>query len=244
MLAASPKAWQRLGPLQRLVAKAYSPSVCYTTRAERPPHPIEESLKMKFLPLVALAYCTLACTSTDRVDWVDYGTDPMQNPQYMADMTAAGTPGEQHEVLARRAGKWKVVGQVWVEPGMDPVPMNAAATVEVLLGGRYLVEEFKSDFMGMPFEGRLIQGYDNLRELYWSMWTDNMSTGYWMSHGVQAGPGELKFEGTATDILSPNGRPTRMTRTDLEDGSYTMKMFDTRAGGREFQSMELHYTRL
>ena len=52
-----------------------------------------------------------------------------------------------------------------------------------------------------------------------------------------------EFEGTATDILTPNGRSTRMMTTTNGDGSYTMKMFDTRKDSGEFQSMELHYTR-
>ena len=36
---------------------------------------------------------------------------------------------------------------------------------------------------------------------------------------------------------------SRMTTTDNGDGSYTMKMFDTREDSGEFQSMELRYTR-
>ena len=85
--------------------------------------------------------------------------------------------------------------------GADPMPMQATARTEVLLGGRYIVEEFKSDFMGMPFEGRLIQGYDNLTQQYWSLWTDSMSTGYWISHGTETSPGKVEFEGTVIDIV-------------------------------------------
>jgi hypothetical protein len=177
------------------------------------------------------------------VEGGDYGADPMQNPQYMADMTAAGTPGPQHKMLAGRAGSWKVAGKMWMEPGTEAMPMNATAKTQVLLGDRYIVEEFKSDFMGMPFEGRLFQGYDNLTQQYWSVWTDNMSTGYMISHGTETSPGKIEFEGTASDILTPNGRSMRMTTTTHSDGSYTMKMFDTRKDSGEFQSMELHYTR-
>ncbi len=198
---------------------------------------------MKFLPPLALWLAVLSCNSPQRVEWVDYGEDPMQNPQYTADMTASGALGPQHEALAGRAGSWKVEGKMWMAPGADPIPMQATAETAVLLGGRYIVEEFKSDFMGMPFEGRLIQGYDNLTQQYWSLWTDTMSTGYWISTGTETSPGKIEFEGTATDILTPNGRSTRMTATTNGDGSYIMKMFDTRKDSGEFQSMELHYTR-
>ena len=199
---------------------------------------------MKILAPLALSLALASCnSSTDRVDWVDYGDDPMQNPEYMADMTVAGATGPQHEALASRAGSWSVEGKMWMAPGAEPMPMNATATIEVLLGGRYIIEEFKSDFMGTPFEGRLMQGYDNLAQQYWSLWTDSMSTGYWLSHGTETSPGQVEFHGTANDILTPNGRPSRMTTTDNGDGSYTMKMFDTREDSGEFQSMELRYTR-
>ena len=167
----------------------------------------------------------------------------MQNPQYMADMTAAGTPGTQHETLASRAGAWKVEGKMWMAPDTDPMPMTATANIKVLLDGRYTIEEFKSDFMGMPFEGRLISGYDNISGQYWNVWFDNMSTGPYVSHGTEALPGQVELVGTAKDILTPGGRQNRMTITDHGDGSHTMKMFDVREGTGEFQVMELHYTR-
>lgn len=199
---------------------------------------------MKILPLLALPLAIASCTSTSNdVEWVDYGPEPMQNPQFLQDMTAAGTPGPQHEALARRVGSWKVEGQMWMEPGAPAMPMTATAEVESILGGRYIVEEFRSDFMGMPFEGRLMQGYDNLTGRYWSVWVDNMSTSCWISYGQETEPGVIEFHGTGRDILTPKGRPMRMViRTD-EDGGCTMKMFDTRPEGGEFCSMELHYTR-
>jgi len=197
---------------------------------------------MKFLAPLALCLAVVSCNSQS-VDWVDYGEDPMQNPQYMTDVTAVGTPGPQHKLLASHAGSWKVEGQMWMAPGADPMPMQARANIKVLLGGRSIVEEFKSDFMGMPFEGRLLQGFDNLTQQYWCLWTDNMSTGYWISRGTETSPGTIELVGTANDILTPNGRPTRTTTTDNGDGSYTMKMYDTRKDGGEFQSMELRYSR-
>jgi hypothetical protein len=199
---------------------------------------------VKILTPLVLSLALASCNSaTERVDWVDYGDDMMQNPQYMADMTAAGATGPQHEALASRAGSWIVAGKMWMGPGAESMPMTATATIEVVLGGRYTVEEFKSDFMGMPFEGRLMQGYDNIGQQYWSLWTDTMSTGYWISTGTETSPGHVEFSSTVHDILTPNGRPSRMTTTDNGDGSYTMKMYDTREGSDEFVSMELHYTR-
>jgi len=205
--------------------------------------PLTPECPVKNLLPFALLLAVCSCTSTGSVEWVDYGDDPMQNPQYMTDSAAAGTPGPQHEALAARAGSWNVEGKVWMEPGADAMPMPATAQTQALLGGRTIIEEFKSDFMGMPFEGRLLQGYDNLNEQYWCLWTDNMSTGYWLSHGTEISPGTIDLMGTAIDVLTPKGRPVHMMIIAEDDGSYTMKMFDTDEDGDEHQTMELHYTR-
>ena len=146
-------------------------------------------------------------------------------------------------MLAVRAGSWKIDGQMWMTHDADPMPMPATARTQVLLGGRTIVEEFRSDFMGETFEGRLLQGYDNVNQRYWCLWTDNMSTGYWLSHGTETSPGTIELQGTATDVLTPGGRPVRMSTTNHEDGSYTMKMWDSNQDGVEFQTMELHYKR-
>ena len=130
---------------------------------------------MKILTALALSLPALACSSTstsDDVDWVDFGADPMQNPAYMAAMAASGTPGAPHAALAARVGRWPVEGKTWIAPGV------------------------------------------------------------------------FEFRCTANDILTPDGRPTRMTTSMNDDGSYTMRMYDTREGIEEFQSMELHYTRV
>jgi len=199
---------------------------------------------MKYFVSLALSLTLVSCGSlTNSVDWVDYGDDPLQNPDYLNDMTDAGTPGAEHEALAARAGSWTVAGQMWMEPGMDPMPMNASAKFDVILGGRYTTEEFKSDFMGMPFEGRLTMGYDKVTNRYWSLWCDSASTGYWLAHGTETTPGNIELHGTAQDILTPNGRPMRMTMTANADGTHTMRMYDTRAGVDEYMSMELVYSR-
>jgi hypothetical protein len=199
---------------------------------------------MKSLIPLAFSLALTSCQAdSSKVDWVDYGEDPMQNPQYMTDMTAAGAPGPQHQMLANHAGSWKVEGKMWMTPDAEEAPMTATATTQSLLGGRYIVEDYQSDFMGAPFVGRLMRGYDNVSGKFWSVWVDYMSTGHYVAHGTETSPGHVELIGTAADILTPGGRQTRMTFTDTGDGSYTMKMFDTREGTGEFQVMELHYTR-
>ena len=85
------------------------------------------------------------------------------------------------------------------------MPMPSTASIKVLLGGRQTVEEFKSDFMGMPFEGRLLQGYDNVTQRYWCVWTDNMSTGCMISYGTETSPGTIEYLGHRPGRPHPQG---------------------------------------
>lgn len=179
----------------------------------------------------------------EEVEWKDFGENPMANPEFMKEWQASGTPGEAHAQLAKTAGEFTVDGKMWMGPGQDAMPTTATASRKMVLGGRYLIEEYKSDFMGMPFEGMLIQGYDNLHGENFSIWIDSMSTWPSISHGKWNDEGVLDLHGVMHDVMTPNGRPTRSTVTKGADGGGTMSMFDTLPDGGEFKVMELNYTR-
>lgn len=205
-------------------------------------------MKIRLLTSFALALTLASChTNGDHdVEWVDFGEigpNPWENEALTAAMTEAGALGPQHEMLAARAGTWKVVGNSWMTPDGPPMPMNATATTELLFGGRYIVETFKSDMMGVPYEGRLFQGYDNVTDRFWSIWTDNMNTGPWISYGTEIEPGVFEYRGRGHDVFTPGGRPSHMVITTNDDGSYTMQMFDFREGVDEYVVMELNYSR-
>src|SRR5690349_20863329 len=62
-------------------------------------------------------------------------------------------PGEPHAKLAAHAGTWDTVGKFWMKAGEPPMESKGEAKFSMLLGGRVERQEFKGDFMGMPFEG-------------------------------------------------------------------------------------------
>ena len=63
------------------------------------------------------------------------------------------TPGEHHKELAKGAGEWDCVCRVWEAPGAEPSLMTATASSRMILGGRYLMDEFKGVFDDMPYQG-------------------------------------------------------------------------------------------
>ena len=201
------------------------------------------------LALLAPALLLAAgCSSTDSSrssgshdSYGDQGEVDME--AMMAEMTRLGTPGEEHAMLAQSAGNWNVTGFYYMEPGAEPTPMDATAVRSTLLDGRVVEEVFTSSFMGMPFEGRLLQGYDNLKEEYWSIWLDNMSTWAWDSTGNYDESGNLVYDGMAYDAVTPDGRPTRMIVRDISADETQMRMYDLAPDGTAHLTMELNYTR-
>src|SRR6478735_7718876 len=101
---------------------------------------------------------------------------PVDSATAMKTMMAAGTPGKEHEMLAKSTGTWKAETTMWMAPDAPPMKSNGVATTKMILGGRYQQMVFKGDMMGAPFEGIGTSGYDNARKVWTSTWVDNMST--------------------------------------------------------------------
>jgi hypothetical protein len=194
------------------------------------------------LPL--LSACLLAaCASDDVHRRAETPEEPPDMAALMAESMRLGTPAEEHARLAEQVGKWKVSGAFYMEPGGEPQPMEATAETKTLLGGRIVQETFRSQFMGMPFEGLLLQGYDNLKGHYWTVWYDNMSTWGSYSTGNYDGEGRLVLEGTMYDAMTPKGRKVRTVITEQDEDHANMKMFDVSPDGEAAMTMDLNYTR-
>ena len=79
-------------------------------------------------------------------------------------------PGEQHKQLARMSGDWTFTQKFWMAPGQPPGESSGTMHADVLLGGRYVEHSWHGSFMGMPFEGRGTEAYDNVGKQYVSSW--------------------------------------------------------------------------
>jgi len=202
--------------------------------------------------ILCLALLAASCAAQpSEVEWADYGDTPELNPDFMAAWMAAVTPGQQHAEFAKGVGSYNVSGQIWMSPGEPPMTMKATATVEMILGGRYLLQHYESSFQGEEFKGVMLMGYDNLAQQYWSLWIDSRSTGYSLSTGTETG-GVIELEGSMRDPNSPKGRPYRtvIRSAGAESGSaapyagaFTMTTYDTARDGSEVKVMELTYTK-
>lgn len=86
-----------------------------------------------------------------------------------------GQPGPVHEMLMARTGTWRVKIQITMPDG-EVLENSGIMQSEAVLDGRFITSLFKSSFMGQPFLGRSMDGYDNETQEYFSFWFDNTST--------------------------------------------------------------------
>ena len=162
----------------------------------------------------------------------------------MEAMMKASTPGKQHQWLASKAGTWSLTGKFWQAPGAPPVETTGTAERTMMLGGRVMSEKVSSPgFMGMPFEGYGLSGYDNAAKAFWGTWNDNMGTGVMMSKGQCDDKGSCTYTAEYFDPMTGKVKKERMTSRDDGPDKEMHEFFDTGPDGKELTSMELVYTR-
>ena len=160
--------------------------------------------------------------------------------------TRAATPGAEHARLAEHfAGTWDVAMTFWMDPDAPPMTERGTATTTPVFGGRQLRQDFKGTFMGAPFEGTGLSGYDNVRKRYTSSWTDNMSTSHMLTLGdYDDATRTYTFSGEMADPMHPGSMiPVRETVRVIDADHHVMEMFEPR-DGKEVRTMQLEYTRV
>jgi hypothetical protein len=169
------------------------------------------------------------------------------SPQEKAMMEAwakAATPGKQHQWLASKVGMWEWTGKFWMDPTAPPTETQGTAERTMILGGRVLAEKVASPgFMGQPFEGFGLSGYDNLAKGFWGTWNDNMGTGVMLSKGQCDDKGACTYTAEYLDAMTGKMKKSRMTSRDDGPDKEMHEFFEVGQDGKEYKSMELVYRR-
>jgi len=101
----------------------------------------------------------------------------------MAEMMKYAAPAEHHKHLETLVGAFDADVTMWMTPGSEPQKSTGQAKNEMILGGRYLQGTYTGEFMGQPFHGITLTGYDNYAQKYVNLWIDDMSTIAMVSEG-------------------------------------------------------------
>jgi hypothetical protein len=146
---------------------------------------------------------------------------------------AADKPGKEHAHLRRLAGRWNCEVKLFENPS-KPVVTKATAFFRVLLGGRYVQQQFNGTMLGGPFQGVGTTGYDNAKKKY-------VSTGIMTTEGTYDVKTQTLAEtGTTSTPMGPG--KLRMISKYLSDDKFVFTMYMP-AGKGEHKLMEITYTR-
>jgi len=163
----------------------------------------------------------------------------------MAEYMKYATPDAHHKALEHFVGGWNFVSKFWMEPGAPAQESKGTCESSWLLDGRYVQDVVSGDMMGMPFNGFGLNGYDLVKNEYFSIWMDNMSTAPMVSKGQMDASGKvLTVVGTYPDVMQNKKEITYKTVTKIiGPDEHVMEMYVVGDGGKEFKNMEMTYTR-
>ncbi len=162
----------------------------------------------------------------------------------MAKWMELASPGEHHAALADFEGTWDVTSKVWMDPTQPPSEGKGTSVHKLLLGGRFLESRMDAEFMGGPFQGFGISGFDNLRQKHVSFWIDTMGTLMTFSEGTCDGHCAVITEiGQMPDPMTGEAKSYRMVTRRLNKDRVVLEMYNEGPGGGEMKTMEMAYTR-
>jgi hypothetical protein len=183
---------------------------------------------------VALLAAAILCSSSSAI---------AQSNDDMKAMMAYSTPGEIHKMLSKSVGSWTANITMWTQPGASPMTSTAEANSEMILGGRYLEAKNTGNYMGMPFEGISITGYDNAKKMFVNTWIDNMGTGMMSMTGPwDPATQSIRLSGTMVDPVSGKDIAVREVVKIVDDNTQVMEMYSV-LDGKDFKNMEIKYQR-
>ncbi len=164
----------------------------------------------------------------------------------MQEWMKLSAPSEHHKKLEPLVGKWNTATKIWMGgPGTPPMESSGTSESKWIHGGRYVLEEHKGQHMGMPHEGTGITGYDNFRNLYTSVWSDNMSTALLTMKGAADPSGKIfTFYGEMDEPgLKIAGRTVKYVTRIIDNDKHTFEIIDLHAGDN-YKVIEISYTRV
>ena len=163
--------------------------------------------------------------------------------EMMKKAEAAGTPGAAHKSLEPLVGEWTAEVKSWMAPDAPPAVTKATAKSSWVMNGRFVQQEFTGEFMGKPFHGVSLTGYDNMKQKYNNVWIDDMHTSLFTSEGEgENGNKVITFEGKYDCPLT--GRkdlPMKQVLLIISHDKHVFEMHDPTKG--DAKTMEITYTR-
>ncbi|RME86315.1 MAG: DUF1579 domain-containing protein [Caldilineae bacterium] len=153
-------------------------------------------------------------------------------------------PGGAHELLARLVGRWAGDVRTWFEPGKlgDKAPIRGV--IQAVMGGRFVLHEYRTSLLGHSCQGFALFGYHLARERFEMTWMDNchLGTGMMFATGRRT---ELGFY-VVGSYEDPAGGPPWRWRTEVElqdEAHLRFVSYNISPQGHEAKAVDIRYVR-
>ncbi len=155
---------------------------------------------------------------------------------------SADGPGPVHKQMESLAGSWDV--EVAYVLGGKENKGKARCEARWILDGRFLEQEYKSNFQGKPFTVLQILGYDNQKKKTIELMLDNLSTTVLHNEGTISEDGKvISNEGESLDRASGKTEKLRTVYTIIDQDHFTLEWFRPAEGGKEEKVVSMTHTR-
>ncbi len=194
--------------------------------------------------ILTLGILTVLNGQVSFAEEVPTGMPPMD--EKMIEAMKLMQPGEDHRKLDVLVGKFKAKTTMWMSADAPAEISEASSETKWILDGRFIQQTFKGQFLGRPFEGMAIIGYDNVAKEYTSIWIDNMATGVMKSTGqYDAATKTFKEEGTFSCPLTGKKDNAHKGITKIVDADHHIfeMWHDDVKTGKNYKAMEIVYER-
>ncbi|MHC4972830.1 MAG: DUF1579 family protein [Planctomycetota bacterium] len=147
---------------------------------------------------------------------------------------------QEHADLKKMVGQWDSSWE-WTLP--MPMKGTGTATTKLILGGRFIRQDYESEMMGQPWQGVLHLGYDTIEKEFVSVWMDSGSPIMSVSRGKRQADGSIKLIGMDPDHMTGKKHKVAVVTRWVNDNQYTVAFYTVSAEGKETQVGLMTYTR-
>ena len=161
--------------------------------------------------------------------------------EQMQAMMKAAQPGPEHAKLKEMEGNWDADVKMF-NPDGTSTTSKATMKAKMIMDGRVLQMHVDGEFMGQPFKGLGMTGFDNTEKKYWNIWTDSMGTGVMITKGTEQ-DGKIINTGEMTCPADGKAQQVREVHSFVDKDHHNYEMYCTMSGSPEMKCMEIAYTR-
>jgi hypothetical protein len=151
-------------------------------------------------------------------------------------------PGKHHKHLEMMAGTWDVKSIFHFSPGRV-IEMNGVEIAKMQPNGFWLITDFSGKFMGTPFNGHAVMGYETHKKKYIGTWADSFGSALITTTGTCSKNGKVTtMIGKGYDPMQKREIKYKQVYKVRDANNRTFHMYDVQ-GGDELLIMESVYQR-